>query len=229
VGPARRAALAALPAAFLALSLDRLAPDPPPSPRAVADWRGAAAELPARDAGRFGRPGDPLNLLFVGTPEAIRAALAAAGWTEIPLTLRASLAAGCLELFEGRTLASFPPMNDYRVGGRRQDMNWAKVVTPIAARHHFRLWRSGARDARGRELWWGSGNYDRSVRWRDLSHVPDPDMDAERGFILSTLAGSARVESAALAAAPQVPRAGVNDKGYAFADDGNVAVVVFAP
>lgn len=218
---------AALPAAFLLLSLDALSARPPAPPRAaVPSWADAAPLLPGRSEGRFGRPGDPLNLILVGSAAQIRAALAEAGWTEVPATVRASLAAGLGELLEGRAVAAFPPMNEYRLGGRPQDMNWAEPTRFLSARHHFRLWDSGYADARGRPVWWGSADEDVAIRWRDLSHVPNPDDDAERDFIALTLHGSPRVESASLAALPQIPREGANDKGYAFFTDGRAAVIV---
>jgi hypothetical protein len=205
----------ALPAVFLALSLDRLSPDvPPPSRSVVSGWSEAAPLLPVRNVGRFGRPGDPLNLVFVGSPAAVRAALTEAGWTEIPTATRSALLSGSL------------PMNDYRLRGRRQDMNWAIQVRPLSARHHFRMWRTGFVDPQGRDLWWGSGNYDQAIRWSDLSHVPDPDGPAERDFIAAGLAGSPRLESSRLVTAPGVPREGANDKGYPFRSDGRAALIV---
>lgn len=209
-----------LPALFFLLSLDRLEPEPPPR---------ALAGFPERNAGRFGRPGDPLGFVIAGSPEAVRAALSGAGWTEIPTSVRGSLAAGLAELLDGRSLTAFPPMNDYRLGGRRQDMNWAIAIRPLQERHHFRLWRTGRRDARGRELWWGSGNYDLRIRWRDFSHVPDPDADRERDFLVSTLRGSPLVESATLDASFRTPRSGANDKGYPFTTDGKAALIVLKP
>lgn len=216
-----------IPALFLGLSLDRARPDRPAAPAStVRSWAEAAPQLPSLDEGRFGLPGDPLNLVFVGTPEAVRAALTAAGWTEIPTDVRGSLAAGLSEWLAGRELASFPPMNDYRLLGRRQDMNWAIAVRPLQERHHFRLWRTGLRDPRGRSYWWGSGNYDLSIRWRDFSHVPDPDADRERDEVVRRLSGSPALEALLVTPLPQIPREGVNDKGYPYRTDGRVAVVV---
>jgi LssY-like putative type I secretion system component LssY len=183
----------ALPAVFLALSVDRISPEPP-APRALT--------LPAVDEGRFGRPGSPLNLIFIGTEPRIREALTAAGWTEVPTAARSALAAGVW------------PMNDYRLEGRRQDMNWELSVRPFAERHHFRLWRTAVPN-----LWWGTGNYDRSIRWSDLSHVPDPDMDRERDFIAGTLGSSQ------LMRLRQIPTEGVDDKGYPYRTDGRAAVI----
>lgn len=217
----------ALPVLFLALSLDRALPESPEPPLAVRTVAldEAVAGLPGMNKGRFGRPGNPLNLVFVGTEAALREALAEAGWTEVPGTIRASTAAGLLELASGKTLSSFPPMNEYWLGGRRQDMNWAIATKPLTARHHFRVWDTGLRDPRGRAVWWGAGDYDLSIRWRDLSHVRDPDLDAERDWIASSLKDSPLVERSTMAAVPDIPREGANDKGYAFRTDGRAALI----
>lgn len=214
-----------LPVAFLALSLDRVAPEiipPPAAPRTV-DL--AVGGLPAMNTGRFGRPGNPLNLVFVGAEASVRAALSGAGWTEVPGTIRASTWEGLKELAAGRPLSSFPPMNEYWLDGRRQDMNWAIATKPLSARHHFRAWDTGLRDPRGRAVWWGAGDYDLSIRWHDLSHVRDPDLDAERDYIAASLKASPRLERVALVPHAGIPREGANDKGYAFRTDGRVALI----
>lgn len=222
------AAVLAIPALFLLVSADRVAVDRETDlqPYFVNDWVSAAQSFPGRNEGRFGLPGDPLNLIFVGRPEVVISALKSAGWTPIPGAFRDSAAAGISEWLGGRTIRSFPPMNDYRLAGRRQNMNWAIVVRPFAERHHFRLWWTGAIDGRGRWIWWGSANYDRSIRWRDLSHRPDPDADAERDFVASTLAVSPLLESRESVAIDRIPLDGVNDKGYPFRTDGRATAII---
>lgn len=217
----------ALPVLFLALSLDRVLPEPPEpaAPVRTVALDEAVAGLPGMNTGRFGRPGNPLNLVFVGTEASLREALTAAGWTELPATIRASIAGGAAELLTGRTVASTPPMNEYWLGGRRQGMNWAIATKFLSARHHFRVWDTGLRDPRGRPIWWGAGDYDLSIRWRDLSHVRDPDIDAERDYIAASLKDSPRLERSALVAVPSIPRSGANDKGYEFHTDGRAAVI----
>lgn len=217
----------ALPVVFLALSLDRVVPEKPsvPAPRRTVVLADAVAGLPGLNKGRFGRAGNPLNLVFVGTETDLREALTGAGWTEVPGTIRASTAAGLHELLTGKPLSSAPPMNEYWLDGRRQDMNWAIATKPLAARHHFRVWDTGLRDPRGRAIWWGAGDYDLRIRWHDLSHVRDPDLDAERDFIASSLKASPRLERVALTELAAIPREGANDKGYAFHTDGRAAVI----
>lgn len=215
-----------LPVAFLLLSLDRVLPETPkgPAPLKTVSLDEAVAGFPGMNKGRFGRVGNPLNLVFVGSPEAVREALSSAGWTEIPGTIRAAVAACFIELVSGKPLAS-SPMNEYWLDGRRQDMNWAIATKPLVARHHFRLWDTGLRDERGRAIWWGAGDYDLSIRWHDLSHVRDPDLDAERDWIAGSLKDNPRLESVALVPVAAIPRSGANDKGYAFHADGRAAVI----
>lgn len=225
---ARRVALS-LPFLFLALSLDRVLPEAAVAPLpsgAVETAVDAVSRWPAFNEGRLGRVGNPVNLAFAGSPQTVRAALEGAGWTEVPRDIRGSVWAGFRELLAGKIIAATPPMNDYRLRGRIQDSNWALPTSFLRSRHHFRLWRTGEKDARGRDLWWGAGDYDLSIRWHDLSHVRDPDLDTERDFIAASLASSPLLERVSHVAHPGVPPTGANDKGYPYRTDGRVAVIV---
>ncbi|MBI5245909.1 MAG: LssY C-terminal domain-containing protein [Elusimicrobia bacterium] len=222
-----RRPLLLLPVLFLALSLDRVLPETPrsPAPRRTVIVADALPALPPMNSGRFGRPGNPLNLVFVGDETSLREALTGSGWIEVPPTIRASTYEGLKELASGRTLSAFPPMNEYWVEGRRQDMNWAIATKPLTARHHFRVWDTGLRDPRGRAVWWGAGDYDLTLRLYDLSHVRDPDLDAERDWIAASVKVSPHFERAALVAHAGIPLEGANDKGYKFHTDGRVALI----
>lgn len=222
----RRLALL-LPVAFLALSLDRVMPERTagPAPRRTVKLEEALPLLPVMNTGRLGRPGNPLNLIFVGTEAAVREALAGSGWSEVPGTIRGSLRAGFAELLRGSPVSSFPPMNEYWLDGRRQDMNWSIQTKFLAARHHFRLWDTGLRDPKGRAIWWGAGDYDLSIRWHDLSHVRDPDLDGERDWIAASLKDHPRLKRVELVALGGLPREGANDKGYKFFADGRAALI----
>jgi hypothetical protein len=213
-----------LPVAALLIQLDRAAA-PAPLPFLTDDVPGLVRALPFRDEGRFGRPGDTLNIVFVGSERTVARALSDAGWTAIPRGCADSVLAGLGELWRGQPLRSFPPMQAYRVMGRVQDMNWAISLNAMQTRHHFRLWRTGVADRAGREIWWGSGNFDKEIRWRDLSHTPDPDMSVEPAKLSETLNGSPLVESLELRPVPGMPKTGRNDNGYEFRHDGKVLVV----
>jgi hypothetical protein len=187
------------------------------------------AQAPVRNTGRFGRDGDPWNLLFIGSRDQLNAALKGAQWIPITCSIPLAIFYGLLELAQLKRLESFPPMNRYKVLGREQDQNWAQVVVPITKRHHFRLWGLDAQDSTGRQYWWGSANYDKDARYWDLSHIPDPDTDAERDYIGASLKDSPEVEEMSYAQCARIPHAGANDKGYEFTHDGRVLVVTLRP
>lgn len=105
-----RRAVLALPLLALALHCDLLYPRREIPPDSVSpDFEQVYPALPARNEGRFGKPGDPLGMLFVGSESQLRAALTEAGWTSIPLNIPASIRGGLKELSDGRALARFPP------------------------------------------------------------------------------------------------------------------------
>lgn len=209
-----------LPALYLLLSLDVLAPEPafPPAWTRVGSWNAAAPLLPGFNEGRSGEPGEPLSLIVVGTRDSVRRALSAAGWIETPTSLRAALAAGLVEFLGGGPVASFPPSRLHRLKGRRPSMNWVMPARSIQERHRFHLWRTGITDLRGRDLWWGTGNKDR-LGERTL------DTDAERDFIASTMANSPGLNALVILPAPRVPREGVTDRDIPYRTDGRVAVI----
>ena len=208
-----------LPPLFLLLSLDRIAPDSifPPSRVSVETWDEAAPSMPGVNEGRYGRPGDPLDVVFVGTGASVRGALVNAGWTELPTSFRECLATGIGELWEGKPVLSFPSLSDYRLRGRLQSMNWVMPVDGSRERRYIRLWHTGVTDRRSRGFWWGAAGREQ----------PGPSADAgrERDFVVSTLNGSPRVRALLILPTPRVPTEGVNDRGLPYRGDGRVAVI----
>lgn len=222
----RHALLAGVPVLILAAARVG-APPEAALPSARKPLRSVLAELPGRNVGQFGRPGEPLNLLFIGSGERIRRALERAGWAELDTSVRVSFFQGLADLAEGRGLRRFPPMMKNSLAGRVQDLNFAIPVRSIFSRHHFRLWRLPYVDEKGRPLWWGSGSFDAAVRWRDLSHLPAPDTTQERDFIALTLENAgARLSWVSL---PQIPLFGENDRGLPFVTDGRLLLAEFTP
>jgi hypothetical protein len=84
--------------------------------------------------------GDPVNLAVVGTPEALREAMASAGWTEAdPVTWRSSW-----RIVRDSVLRrSYPaaPVSPLFVFGQKQSLAFEKEVAGSPAqRHHVRYW-----------------------------------------------------------------------------------------
>lgn len=218
-----------LPLLALILQCDKLL-DQPAAPPAYTPERlmEALEALPARTEGRYGKQGTPLNFVFLGSEADVRRAMTAAGWTSLPVTIAESLRLGALDVWQGRKLTHFPPMQGYRLMDRYQDINWVNVVS-LQSRHHFRLWRTGVLDKRGRQVWWGTGDFDEKLRLWDLTHVPNPSMDLERKWVQDSLEGSEHVEKMTLVALKQIPLKGVNDNRYAFTTDGRALLVELKP
>lgn len=194
-----------------------MAGDPPVAPSIL-------TLLPTRNVGHGGRPADPLTVVFLGSAEQIQKALAGAGWTQVPLGDRAAIEKGLEDTFWHRHRPPNLPFRVYHLNGKREDFNWS-MAQNLNTRHHFRLWRTDWKDDHGRELWWGSGDYDIKVRLRDFSHVVDPDVGLEMRFIKDSLAQSPDVSAMWIKFLPQVKGEIHNDSGYVLRTDGSVLFV----
>ncbi|MFI5348684.1 MAG: LssY C-terminal domain-containing protein [Elusimicrobiota bacterium] len=186
--------------------------------------------LPSTDIGHKGHAGYPLSLVFIGTKSQIAGALKQASWTSVPRRLPVSFIEGLGQLIRGKKPTVFPPFHSYVVDGKKQDANWAHVVTSIKSRHHFRLWRLNVRDPQGREIWWGSASLDTGIRWKfivPVTHNTDPDLAAEQDYVAQTLQNSPFIQGFTFVDLPQIPRGGWNDQREQFTTKGRALVVEF--
>jgi uncharacterized membrane protein (DUF2068 family) len=145
----------------------------------------------------LGHPSDAVNVGLVGTQEEVIGAMQKAGW-------RGALAlspGSALGIGEGVLLdRSDPdaPVSNLYLDGRRQDLAFEQQVGGSPRRrHHVRFWLRVRASLQGRPLWLGAATYDRGVGFaRDtgqITHVIDPDIDAERDKLIADLIGSACV------------------------------------
>lgn len=187
--------------------------------------RGVA--LPDRFVTRtpLGIAGDPVNLAFLGSEEAVVGAFAAAGWTAAdPVTWRTALGIGAAVALH-RPYAG-APVSPLLFEGRVQDMAWERALgRSPGRRHHLRLWRMGEDPP----LWLGAASLDRSVgfshRTGQVTHHIAPDLDAERDGVVEDLSRTGRVE--AVRAMDGVdPLEGRNGGGDRFVTDGVLRLVV---
>ena len=93
-----------------------------------------------------GIPGDPINLMFIGSEEGIVRAFHAAGWNPAdPITLRSSARIAESVLLDRPDPAA--PVSTLDWKGRKQDLAFEKPVGHSAdQRHHVRLWRDTAHE-----------------------------------------------------------------------------------
>lgn len=138
-----------------------------------------------------GIPGDPLNVALIGDEAELVAAMLAAHWQPAdPITLRTSLRIAESVVFHRPDPDA--PMSALYVFGRRQDLAFEQAVGGSAdKRHHVRWWRAGT-DVDDRPLWIGDATFDRgagiSHRTGQITHHIAPDIDAERDYLMNSLA-----------------------------------------
>jgi LssY C-terminus len=165
--------------------------------------------VPAFTVTGDGLPGDPVNLVLVGELARLRAAFAAAGWSEAdPLGLKSSWRMVVAFVFN-RPYPTAPFSTLYLLG-RGQDIGFQKAIDASPRkRHHIRFWALSLE--RGEEtlnkaefwlnadrpprdapaLWIGAGTRDTGISFTkftfQFTHATDDDANAERDFIIGEL------------------------------------------
>jgi hypothetical protein len=156
-----------------------------------------------------GLPGDPVNLMLMGTLPQLRAAFASAGWTEAdPLGLRSSW--GMVRAFVFNSPYPAAPFSTLYLFGRGQDIGFQKAIDDSPRkRHHIRFWALSTTRAEetlgtasfwlntdrppetARVYWIGAGTRDTGFSLTRLTfqitHATDSDTDVERDFIVGEL------------------------------------------
>jgi LssY C-terminus len=155
-----------------------------------------------------GLPGDPVNVVLVGTLAQLRAAFTAAGWCEAD-RLGVASSWRMIRAFVCNSPYPSAPFSTLYLFGRGQDIGFQKCIdNSPRRRHHVRFWALNlgheanlgkARFWRGaalpphdtRALWVGAGTKDTGFSLTRLTfqitHATDADTDVERDFIIMEL------------------------------------------
>jgi hypothetical protein len=137
---------------------------------------------------------DPVNLAVVGTPEALRGALVAAGWSEAkPVTVGSGVGIAVASLLGRSDLAA--PVSPLYVFGERQAMAFEREVHGSPAqRHHVRFWvcPPGWKLPGGYAVdLVGAATFDRRVGLSlftfQITHKIAEDTDTERDVVVAAL------------------------------------------
>ncbi len=156
-----------------------------------------------------GLPGDPVNLVLIGTLAQLRAAFAVAGWSEADqLNLGSSWR--MVRAFVFNTPYPKAPFSTLYLFGRGQDIGFQKAIdNSPRKRHHVRFWALSidlAQTTLGtasfwlntdrppdeeRVLWVGAGTKDTGFSltqftWQ-ITHATDPDTNIERDYTIDEL------------------------------------------
>ena len=194
-----------------------------------------------------GLPGDPVNLVLIGELGKLRAAFAAAGWTEAdPLGLTSSWRMVVAFVFNRPYPAA--PFSTLFLYGRGQDVGFQKAIDGSPRkRHHIRFWALSLEQ--GEEtlgtpefwlnmdrpplgapaLWVGAGTKDTGISLTrftfQITHRTDADADAERDFIVGELQEVGVIASVTSYTAGQSLRVGRVNR---YVTDGEVAAASLA-
>jgi len=192
-----------------------------------------------------GLPGDPVNVVLVGTLQQLRGAFTSLGWAEAD---RLSLASswGMVRAFVLNTPYPTAPFSTLYLFGRGQDIGFQKAIdNSPRKRHHIRFWALSQTYAEAswgtadfwrnterpsdneRVLWIGAGTRDTGLSVTRLSfqitHATDFDTNAERDFIVGELRKNQSIEAA------QVYQAGENlltERVNRYITDGKITLAI---
>jgi hypothetical protein len=157
-----------------------------------------------------GLPGDPVNLVLVGTLGQLQAAFALAGWSPAD---RLGLASSwrMVRAFVLNTPYPTAPFSTLYLFGRGQDIGFQKAIDDSPRkRHHVRFWALSVTRAAAtigteslwhktdrpapheRNFWVGAATKDTGLSFTKLTlqftHATDADTNAERDFVIAELA-----------------------------------------
>ncbi len=186
------------------------------------------ARAPQRVSSKTGTPGDPINLVLIGTEQQIETAFRLAGWSPAEKINHQSLwdAARAMIADQGYHQA---PLSNLYLFGRPEDLAFEKMLNTMAKRHHLRLWRSGFRLPGGTDLWLAAGTHDDGIDIHPgvISHAIDPDLDAERSKVGADLAATGMVAAEQLVTPPHPLSRGHTATGGTWKTDGRILVIEF--
>jgi len=194
-----------------------------------------------------GLPGDPVNLVLIGTLRQLHAAFATAGWSQAD---RLDLASSWRMVRAFLCNSPYPtaPFSTLYLFGRGQDLGFQKSIdNSPRRRHHVRFWALSMEHADAalgtaslwrntdrppddaRVLWVGAGTKDTGFSLTRLTfqitHATDSDTDAERDYLIAELMKNRVIADARLIQARQhLPAERVNH----YVTDGEVTVASLA-
>jgi len=179
------------------------------------------------------RNGDPLNLVLIGQPSEVLAALSRAGWS---FTHRIDFSTAKRMVEAALVGNPYPvaPVSPLYFLGRPQDVALQRARANIVQRNHLRLWLAPFR-FEGRSVWVGQISRDVAVKATTKSstlttHVIDSNVDEAREHLLQSLVNAGTIERFAFVRGtepvkPSEPRMNLTDDPY-FTDGLRLVVMI---
>jgi len=176
---------------------------------------------------RQSQPLDLVNLMFVGSRQALTAAFAAAGWTGSRTN---SFSAGfqAIRAIARRSPDDDAPMRTLLLDGMEPTFALQKSLNTFEKRHHLRIWQRGG-EWRGQQVWASAATQDIgakfSVRPFGFTHEIQNQVDLERDKVVSDLRYTGCVQSVTYVRRPQPVRESGQEYRRGVTTDARIAVV----
>ncbi len=186
------------------------------------------ANAPQRASSKEGKPGDPVNLVVIGSAESIRQAFKRADWSEAEQKTDKSIF-DTVRAVMGSQGYGKAPMSQLYLLGRPEDLAFEKMFNTFNKRHHLRLWRTDARSPDGREIWLGAATHDiglEPTNTGSISHAIDPNLDDERSKVGADLALGGSVAMERLVTRSDPLSSGLTATGGQWHTDGELLAIV---
>lgn len=195
------------------------------------DLKALVSGLPLRTATPNGTPSDLVNIMLLGSEEAVVQTFERAGW--LPAE-RLDLKTEAATFFAVADHHSYKegPVSSLLIGGQRPALVFEKETNTFAKRHHVRFWRQSG-TFQGTPVWIGAGTHDIGIDFsrqaRTFSHAVDGDIDRERAKIENDLIFTGEVAASGLINRAGAPRSFQNATGDRLETDGAIAVLRLKP
>jgi hypothetical protein len=172
-------------------------------------------------------PSDITNLIFIGTPEALRRGLEAAGWTPAD-SLTAAATFQTVKTLTGNEVYTQAPMSVLTLAGKNPVFTLQKTTNTFSSRHHLRVFPTGETFDEQPVLT-ASSTQDIGIafsyRQKTFIHVIDQYLDNERSKVVNDLGLTGCVTGLAMVARRWVPQDAYNSTGDRLRTDGDAALL----
>lgn len=180
-------------------------------------------------AGEPPRDADWINVIAVGSREAVAEAFRAAGWDTADRTsLRVDVRTFVAVVEHEQYVTG--PVSRLRLEGVDPSMVFQKQTNTFAKRHHVRFWPARSAAPGSRVAWVGAATHDIGLEFshvtKHYTHRIDGAIDDERHTLLTDLASANTVASYSYVPRAGVAAASINATGDRVTTDGRAAFVV---
>ena len=136
-------------------------------------------------------PGDPMNVVLIGSEADLKRTMLEAGWfVADSLGLKSDLRIAADTVLERPDEKA--PVSNLFLWGRKEDLAFEQPVgDDPRQRHHVRFWKSAKLNDKLQPAWMGSATYDKRVGLShttgQITHHIEADVDAERDHLFESV------------------------------------------